>query len=72
MSRSWPVYSLRVPEEVHEKISKAARRNKRSINSEYLYRIETSLEQAGTIEQILEEVRRLNAKVDQLENKKPD
>ncbi|WP_257275132.1 Arc family DNA-binding protein [Endozoicomonas sp. SESOKO4] len=72
MSRSWPVYSLRVPEDVHAQISKAARRNKRSINSEYLYRIETSLAQASSLEQLLKEVRELNQRIEKMESKKPD
>ncbi|AMO56571.1 Arc family DNA-binding protein [Endozoicomonas montiporae] len=72
MSRSWPVYSLRVPEEVHEKISKAARQNKRSINSEYLHRVESSLEQESTLAQVLVELQRLSEKIDALEGKKPD
>ena len=59
MSRSWPVYSLRVPEELHDQVRKSAKKNKRSINSEYLYRIEHSLDQDELLKKLLEEVQQL-------------
>ena len=43
MSRHWPTLTLRLTQEVIDQMQESARRNRRSINSEYLSRLESSL-----------------------------
>ncbi|MET4710899.1 Arc family DNA-binding protein [Endozoicomonas lisbonensis] len=43
MSRHWPTLTLRLTQDVIDQMQESATRNRRSINSEYLSRLESSL-----------------------------
>ena len=70
VSRAFPVFNLRIPEELKERIEASAQQNKRSQNAEYLHRLEHSFVQDDQLAQILEELKLLRQEVAELKSDK--
>ena len=70
VSRTFPVFNLRIPEELKERIEQSARESKRSQNAEYLYRLERSFHQEDQLEQVLEELKVLRQAISDLQTGK--
>ena len=70
VSRSFPVFNIRLPEELKQRIEAAALQNKRSQNAEYLHRLEQSFLQEAQLQQILDELHTLKALVQRLHDEK--
>ncbi len=63
MSRSWPAFMLRIPDALRDKLNRAARLNRRSLNSEILARCEQADHNTLTRQDLDE----LHRRIDQLE-----
>ena len=70
VSRTFPVFNLRIPEDLKERIEGSARENKRSQNAEYLHRLEQSFNQGDQMAQVLAELKALRQEVAELRSDK--
>ena len=66
VSREFPVFNLRVPDDLKDRVTESARNNKRSQNAEYLHRLEQSFQQEDLMKVLLEEIRGLRQDVTEL------
>ncbi|WP_354016360.1 Arc family DNA-binding protein [Endozoicomonas lisbonensis] len=66
MSREFPVFNLRLPDDLKGRLFRSAKANNRSQNAEYLHRLEKSFEQDEMTKLILEELRALRQEVAEL------
>ena len=69
VSRQFPVFNLRLPEDLKDRVMKSARRNNRSQNAEFLHRLESSFQQNDDLLKLLvEEVQALRREVAELKD----
>ena len=68
VSRQFPVFNLRLPEDLKDRVMQSARRNNRSQNAEYLHRLESSFQQDDVLKLLLEEVQALRKEIAELKD----
>lgn len=66
VSREFPVFNLRLPDELKDRVTQSARKHKRSQNAEYLHRLEQSFQHENVMAALLEEIRGLRQDVAEL------